>query len=336
MRKKKALGRLLAAFFLVMCASIAFAQQQGSMLADLPSILDHMLDNHYMPSTQVGLGSFTYADTQLPTPFARWFEDELRLAFAKTAKMKLFDKQVAAAMDPAIRALYGDFFGTDRADSILYGKYAQDDRGVLVTMTLTYLSTGGLISETRYAVPASAIPSNVDVQPSVKMVQTAAALSQLFPAAGAGGQVGSGQQGPAQDFVVTLSTDRGQGAVYRDGERLTLLVTSSKDAYLKIYHVDVNGVAQLIWPNRFGGSGKIKAGEALKFPGPNDKFQYVLGRPYGTEYIKAVASTKPFATMEADFSDLQGSAVAAISRGLSVVSSDTTRAEALVVYEILP
>ena len=115
-----------------------------------------------------------------------------------------------------------------------------------------------------------------------------------------------------------------------------MLVTSSKDAYLKIYHVDVNGVAQLIWPNRFGGSGKIKAGEALKFPGPNDKFQYVLGRPYGTEYIKAVASTKPFATMEADFSDLQGSAVAAISRGLTVVSSDTTRAEALVVYEILP
>jgi hypothetical protein len=40
--------------------------------------------------------------------------------------------------------------------------------------------------------------------------------------------------------------------------------------------------------------------------------------------------------MEADFSDLQGPAVAAISRGLSVVSSDTTRAEALAVYEILP
>ena len=325
MRKKKALVRSLVAFFLVMCASIALAQPQGPALADLPSMLDHMLDNHYMPSAQVGLGSFTYADTQLPTPFARWFEDELRLAFAKTAKMKLFDKQVAAAMDPAIRALYGDFFGTDRADSILYGKYAQDDRSVTVTLTLTDLSTGGLISEMRYAVPLAAIPSSVGVQPSVKTKQTAAALSQLLP--------GGGQ---AQDFVVALSTDRGQGAVYRDSERLTLFVTSSKDAYLKIYHVDVNGVAQLIWPNRFGGSGKIKAGEALKFPGLNDKFQYVLGRPYGTEYIKAVASTKPFATMEADFSDLQGSAVTAISRGLSVVSSDTTRAEALAVYEILP
>lgn len=336
MRMVKVVGRLLAAFLLAMCAGIAFGQAQMPALADLPSILDHMLDNHYMPSAQVGLGSFTYADTQLPTPFARWFEDELRLAFAKTAKMKLFDKQVAAAMDPAIRALYGDFFGTDRADSILYGKYSRDERGVMVTLSLTDLATGGLISETRYAVPLAAIPSSVDVQPSVKMVQTAAALSQLFPTAGAGGQASSGQQGMALDFVLTLSTDRGQGAVYRDSERLTLLVTSSKDAYLKIYHVDVNGVAQLIWPNRFGGSGKIKAGEALKFPAPNDKFQYVLGRPYGTEYIKAVASTKPFATMEADFSDLQGSAVAAISRGLTVVSSDTTRAEALVVYEILP
>jgi hypothetical protein len=78
------------------------------------------------------------------------------------------------------------------------------------------------------------------------------------------------------------------------------------------------------------------AGEALQFPGPGDKFQYILGPPYGTEYIKAVASTKAFATMEADFSDLQGSAAAAITRGLSVVSSDATRSEALAVYEIVP
>ena len=50
----------------------------------LPALLDHMLDNHYLPSVQVALGSFTYADTQLPTPFARWFEDELRLALGRT------------------------------------------------------------------------------------------------------------------------------------------------------------------------------------------------------------------------------------------------------------
>jgi len=183
------------------------------------------------------------------------------------------------------------------------------------------------------------LPADVSVEPSIKALETAVSLSQLVPGSVSqvSGSPSLGSQAYAMsDFQLSLSTDRGIGAVYRNGERLKLYLTSNKDAYLKIYHVDVNGVAQLIWPNRFGGSGKIRAGEAMQFPGPNDKFQYLLGPPYGTEYIKAVASTKPFTTMEADFSDLQGSAAAAITRGLSVVSSDATRSEALVVYEIVP
>ncbi len=315
------------------------AEQPTNDSTALAALLDHMLDNHYLPSAQVALGSFTYADTQLPTPFARWFEDELRLAFGRTSKMKLFDKQVAAAMDPAIREQYAVFFGQDRADSILYGKYIRDGDGVLTTLSLTDLATGALISETRYLVKKGILPADVSVEPSIKALETAVSLSQLVPGSvsQASGSSFSGSQTYAMsDFQLSLSTDRGVGAVYRNGERLKLYLTSNKDAYLKIYHVDVNGVAQLIWPNRFGGSGKIRAGEAMQFPGPNDKFQYLLGPPYGTEYIKAVASTKPFTTMEADFSDLQGSAAAAITRGLSVVSSDATRSEALVVYEIVP
>jgi len=335
--KRSVLGIvLLIVGFGVLGAQTTAAGQGGAgapissaVLADMPQVLDRMLENHYMPSVQVGMGSFTYSDTQIPTPFSRWFEDELRLALARTAKMKLFDKQVAAAMDPAIRAQYAEFFGKDRADSILYGKYTLESAGVLVTMSLTDLATGGLIAESRYLVPAGAVPVGVSVKPTLATLQTAAALSMLVPGA-------QSQGAPASDFLLSLATDRGIGAVYRDGEKLVLYVTSNKDAYLKLYHIDVNGVAQLIWPNRFGGSGKIRAGEALTFPGKGDKFQFALGRPYGTEYIKAVASTTPFATMEADFSDLGGSAPAAITRGLSVISTDAPRAEALAVYEILP
>ena len=167
------------------------------------------------------------------------------------------------------------------------------------------------------------IPESYGVLPSIETSQTATTLKQIVPA--------------STDFSLSLSTDRGTGATYRDGEILTLYITSSKDAYLKIYHVDVNGIAQLIWPNHFGGSGRILAGQAMKFPGSKDAFKYLLGKPYGTEYIKAVASTVPFATMEADFTDLTGTAPAAITRGLSVVSTaNVAQAEALVVYEILP
>lgn len=324
MKIKRMFKRAMVVCYLMGLVFMVFPQTQQTMTGTLSALLDTMLENHYLPSVQVGLGSFTYRDTQVPTPFARWFEDQLRLAIAQSKHLKLFDKQVAAAMDPAISALYKDFFGTDRADSILYGKYQQQADNVLVTITLTDLATGSLISEVQTAVPKTLIPADVVVQPSIQTLQTVASLSQI-----AGNKSN-------QTFSITLATNRGSGAAYRDGEKMVLFVTSNRDAYLKIYHVDVNGVAQLIWPNRFGGSGKIKAGEALKFPGDADRFQYVLGRPYGTEYIKAVASTEPFATMEADHTDLDGTAVNAITRGLSVVSANTTRAEALVVYEILP
>ena len=325
MRKMNSIIGLITIVFLAVIPALSFAQASSPplILPDMPIVLEKMIENHYLPMVMVGMGSFTFADSQLPSPFSRWFEDELRLALSRTTHLKLFDKQVAAAMDPSIRKLYSDFFGTDRADSILYGKYFLDERAVLVHRSLSDLSTGGLIADMRYIVPLASVPGTIEISPSPKTVQNAVALSQLTPGKG--------------DLIVSIAADRGIGATYRDGETLTLFVTSNKDAYLKIYHVDVNGIAQLIWPNRYGGSGRITAGEAMKFPGPNDGFKYLLGKPYGTEYIKAVASTVPFATVEADFTDLAGPAPTVITRGLFVVSaSNATQAEALLVYEILP
>lgn len=75
----------------------------------------------------------------------------------------------------------------------------------------------------------------------------------------------------------------------------------------------------------------------MSFPKPGDAFKFKISPPYGTEYIKAIASTVPFATQEPDFSDLSGDAAQAITRGISVVPAAAfTRAEALVVYEVLP
>jgi len=294
MPKSRIMALCCVFFFLAMSATLSFAQAASppATLPDMPVVLEKMVENHYLPTVVVGMGSFTFADSQLPSPFSRWLEDELRLALSRTTHLKLFDKQVAAAMDPAILKLYGDFFGTDRADSILYGKYFLEEKAVRINLSLSDLATGNLIAEIRYVVPSTWVPTSVEISPSAKTVQNATALSQLaMPAGGIAANA---------SFALSIAADRGKGAAYRDGEELTLFVTSSKDAYLKLYHIDVNGVAQLIWPNRFGGSGRILAGQAMKFPGPDDGFKYLLGKPYGTEYIKAVASTVPFATTEAD------------------------------------
>jgi hypothetical protein len=310
----------------VVLAGAAAQASLGGRLSDLAPFLDKMVENHYNPLLNAGFGSFTYKDTQLPTPFARWFEDEIRGAAAGSKHIKLFDKRVAAAMDPSLRKGYEEFLSTGQVDSLVYGTYVVDGDFVAVRLAFTDLGTGHLIAQADYKVPQKVVPPYAAVVPSVKTVQTATSLANV-----------AGGKSVDPSFTLSLSTDRGAGATFRDGELLTLLFSSSKDAYLKIYHVDANGVAQLIWPNKFGGSGRVKAGETMSFPKPGDAFKFKISPPYGTEYIKAIASTVPFATQEPDFSDLSGDAAQAITRGISVVSSAAfTRAEALVVYEVLP
>lgn len=327
--KMRSTGFLL---ILIVLASVASAQS----IPELSPLLESMAAGHYKPSLTVGMGSFTYADTGMPTPFARWIEDELRAALTETPHLKLFDKQVAAAMDPSIRAHYEGFFGEGRVDCLLYGSYAARGSAVEVRMSLTDLGTGQLIAERRIDIDARRLPEGMGIEPTLQAIRTAEILAGIGQGAQAGQGAGA-SQGADQELAISMSTDRGSGAVYRDGERLTLFITSNRDAWLKLYHVDARGVAQLIWPNRFGGSGRIAKGEAMRFPAVGDRFVYKLGAPYGTEYIKAIASISPFSTLEPDFSDLAGPATAAITRGLSVVSTaPADRAAALVVYEITP
>ncbi len=312
---------------MLLCSVFLAGAQVTSQAMELPAFLDSMTADYYKPTMTTALGSFTYAETQLPTPFSRWLEDELRQALAKATKIKLFDKQVAAAMDPSIRARYKDFFGAETVDSLIYGKYKSDGGAVYVTISITDLSTGQLVAERPIVFAPSQLPKDLRVAPTLQTIQAASSLASLS----------GGSALLDSTFTLSMATDRGIGATYRDGENLSLLIACSKDAYLKIYHVDVNGVAQLIWPNRFGGSGRISKDQAMRFPAEGDRFTYKLGAPYGTEYIKAIASLTPFRTMEPDFSDLAGTAGEAITRGMSVVGVGTPdRVEALAVYEILP
>lgn len=300
---------------------------RAGIAQELSAVLEGMVANHYKPVISVSLGSFSWADSQIPTGFSRWIEDNLRVALSATKGLKLFDQRVAAAMLPSINARYKEFFDAEPVDSILYGAYRVAGGMVSVRLSLTDLATGGLIAEVDHPIPLAQVPPSASAEPPAQAIRAVESLKSL----------GTSRVTLDPGFTLSISTDRGISASYRDGEFLTLYITATKDAYLKIYHVDGNDVAQLIWPNRFGGSGRIARGEAMRFPGPADQFKYKLGAPYGIEYIKAIASIEPFATMEPDFSDLAGSAGSAISRGLAVVSDAApTRAEYMVVYEVLP
>jgi hypothetical protein len=180
-------------------------------------------------------------------------------------------------------------------------------------------------------VPCSSLPQNLAVDPSAAATTTASSLAGIASDSGKG------------NLKVSVSTERGAGAVYREGEKMVVLVTVNKAAYLKVFHVDASGVVRLILPNKFSPGLKLaQPGAVIRIPDENDAFSFDMTPPFGTEFIKVVASTSPFAEDENrlskgdSFAELGTDVRGALTRGIKVnaVPGKDERAEAMASYVI--
>ncbi len=320
--KKKA---IILALLVGALATVSFSQSADSRV---PALLDNLAAKAFQPSLLTAFGTFTFSDTGLPTPFSRYLQERLSASIASSKRLRFFNRDAAAAMDPTFLAMYGDFFKENSVDALLAGRYYSDRGGVRAHLELTSLATGELLGAADLDFDGAEIPGGVSVGPSQAALSTMQDLSKLVTS-------------PA-DFKVSVSTERGPGAVYREGETMAVLMTATKESYVKVYHIDVNGVVQLIWPNRFdSGSGAIKPGQIVRIPAEGASFAFKMTPPFGTEFIKVVASTAPFADREADFADLRGDARSIITRGLQVKSVGAAkdageRSESIASYVIVP
>ena len=317
------------AFMMALCLAGALSVSAQAWQTSLPTSLDQMAENYYMPVVQTVFGTFTFAYSGLPSPFSRWLEDNLGTAISKTSRLKLINRSAAAAMDPVFAKEYGDFFSMADGGALLHGTYFSEGEGVRVRLELTGLSDRTLIGVFELTLPKKSLPNGIAVEPSAAVLDKARELDALLPAESAGG------------LKISVATDRGAGAVYREGEEMTLLLSSNKDVYAKVYHIDAAGNTQLIWPNRFGGSGRIKADEVTRIPNDEEKrtFQFIMVPPFGTEFIKVIASTVPFAENEEGFAELGKEVKKTITRGLAIRPTQAEalpeRAEALASYLIM-
>lgn len=301
----------IAALFLLAVVAAASSPAESAWRGSLRTALDAMAEKHWDDRIQAAFGSFTYEYSGLASPFSRWLEDELAAAAAGSARLVLFNRSAAAAMDPAFKDLYGDFFAENQVGALLSGKYFPEGGAVRLRLELTSLRDGNLIGVAEARLPRSELPEGFGVDPSAAVLTRARELANI----------GSAPSAPG-GLAVSVSTGRGAGASYRDGEKLTVHVSVNRDAYVKLYHIGVDGTARLIWPNRYSpGEGRVAAGVPLSLPRSSDLFSFILGAPYGTEFIKAVASLEPFAAVEEANAALEGGARSAISRGLTVASA---------------
>ena len=325
---KKFIGILL----LTVCFPLASLSAQPPWEVQSVEALEGMAKNYYKPSLTLAFGTFTYEYTGLGSAFSRFLEEKFTTILSGSPRVKLFARHAVENMDPEFRQMYRDFFKTTDVDAVLYGRFSREQSGnIRLHLELTSLTTGELLGSTDILVPTSEIPGRISVEPPgfAKAMDERRELENLLATA-------------KGSLMVLAVTDRGAGAVYRDGECLTIHVFVNQDAYLKVYHVDVNGKTKLIFPNQFYSHNKIKGGAMVTIPDATYPFKFQLGPPYGAEFIKVVASTRQFADIEKAFTDLPGKAKEVMTRGLTVIPQGSTpgergeeTAEALLAYTIV-
>ncbi len=98
----------------------------------------------------------------------------------------------------------------------------------------------------------------------------------------------------AESIHLSVNVDRGEGGVYRIGEEITILVSVDRPVWLRLYYIQEDGTAKLIWPSDHVRKQWIPAGTDQRFPPVDDWYSFKLTPPLGRESILAFASTRPF------------------------------------------
>jgi hypothetical protein len=95
-------------------------------------------------------------------------------------------------------------------------------------------------------------------------------------------------------FLVRADVNRA-GRSYREGDTLSITVAAETDAYVYVLYKQADGEVFQIFPNVNRPNNHLQARQAVEIPGPEDLFTWVVGAPFGKEYIKVLASREPLA-----------------------------------------
>jgi len=98
---------------------------------------------------------------------------------------------------------------------------------------------------------------------------------------------------PKQDLQIWIWPDRGEGAAYRDGDPISFYVETTRDCFLILYNIDTRGRLRILFPADPWDDNFVPAGESIRFPRPQDPYDWRVDGPSGVEYVQAIASEFP-------------------------------------------
>lgn len=241
-------------------------------------------------SFQLALGNITYAETGAASAFVAYFKELMasELSLQPTLKLIAPDK-----IESSIRNVRANYLGHKRPDQpeilaelidangILAGTYWE--RGDILEFNLQIIqrNTAAILAATTMKLPKSLIPAALPYLPT-NYFTTFSEARQL-----------NDVKTPKADLKVDVWSDRGDGAIYKAGERVTIFIRATQDCYLYLIYHDAGGNDVLIYPNARQANNRILGEVIYQIPDGRDSFDFTVQKPFGNELLKAVVSIEP-------------------------------------------
>ena len=309
------------------CPDPAAIDQELRKLYQAHLTLDHCaataaldLSASLPPGIRVLMDRVTYADTPFCGTLSAYLEQALASHLVAMGQVRIVDK--AGGRD-AIRdgAMATDLPAALRSQAVVRGVCFDLGEEVQIALRVTD-ATGQDLAATTLKVPASLIrKAGLKLVPdNFQEARQALAICDA--------------QVQASRLKVKLALDRGNGGIYRKGDKLYLFLKANLDCYVRVLYHQVDGTNLEIFPNQWHPGNRIEKDHLYQIPPDQGGFEMEVLAPFGVEMVKVMASTEPLdpSTQERDPGGLKAvkddlATLLGRTRGLRLRSPDAQFAE---------
>lgn len=230
------------------------------------------------------IGEFTIEDSNISSEFSNYLKGKLFSTIANRGSVHIIDYNsvtdflTTKNINPNV--LYS---GTEAADAlvknVVYGVYWLKNDEVELTISLKEIKSNRVLYSENFKLPKKSLPLGISLKPNNynRIVDLNKKLSGVNSIKG---------------FEVW--PDRGNGSTYKDGDNMVINVVTPVPGYVKIYHISADNELTLVFPNKFDKNNRLDAGISYKIADSSYPFKFALGKPYGTESLRAVFSLNQF------------------------------------------
>lgn len=268
---------------LFLAACFLFCAAAALLAEDIDGVVKRAVDglsSRILYPLEVSVGDINLAGTESPSAFSRYLSNRIMAHAPNNLMFKVVP--LSRGID---RVAPG---GPERG--VITGVFLREGAIVRVTLRLV-TEPGGVVLDTRdFSVSAAELerlgiallPENATLEEIKKREEL------LNPPA------------PAVKAFILRAWPNSDTRTYFDGDELKINIAADADCFFKVYHIDLNGDMQLIYPTDKSADNRLRARVTRTIP-ESDAVTYVLQAPFGQDTIKVVAARRQFENLAAEF-----------------------------------